>query len=307
MNNSSKDLPVQIKNPKVSIIMNCFNCSKFLRDAIDSVYLQTFKDWEIVFWDNCSMDGSDKIARSYDSKLKYYRAEKHTDLGSARNLAVEKSSGDWIAFLDCDDYWLPEKLEKQLLRLTQDDENSIGLVYCKAKIEVMNSGSILSKGKDYFEFLNEKPIKEGSIFNDLLYENFIVFASVLIKRDYFLESGKIDTGLVHSEDYDIILKIAEKYLIGGVNEFLCVYRVHDSNESHKTTEIGFFENIKILSRYHGNSDAKISIKNQFSSLGIYLLRKRRLSGLYYILVKGRWAYLLEKILLQFQLKQQSKK
>jgi len=85
--------------PKISVIMNCYNGARFVKEAIDSVYAQTFKDWEIVFWDNASTDGTAEIARSYDSRLRYFRAERNTPLGRARNLAMERATGDWIAFV----------------------------------------------------------------------------------------------------------------------------------------------------------------------------------------------------------------
>src|SRR5437868_4501867 len=101
--------------PLVSVIMNCLNGEQFLRDAIDSVIAQTYANWEIVFWDNASTDASASIAQSYhDDRIRYFRGDSTVPLGHARNLAIQKSRGTFIAFLDCDDLWLPTKLEKQL-------------------------------------------------------------------------------------------------------------------------------------------------------------------------------------------------
>src|SRR5574337_499452 len=100
--------------PSVSVIMNCLNSSKYLREAIDSVYAQTYKDWEIIFWDNASIDNSAEIAKGYDSKLRYFRSEETVILGKVRNYAIEKARGEFIAFLDCDDLWLANKLERQI-------------------------------------------------------------------------------------------------------------------------------------------------------------------------------------------------
>ena len=95
-----------VGKPLVSIIMNCYNSDHFLREAIESVYDQTYSNWEIIFWDNASTDSSSIIARSYnDGKLKYYNADVNTTLGIARNAAIERSNGEIIAFLDVDDYW----------------------------------------------------------------------------------------------------------------------------------------------------------------------------------------------------------
>ncbi len=87
---------------EVSIIMNCLNGEKYLKDSIGSIYSQTYDNWEIIFWDNASTDRSDEIAQSYDSRLKYFRSDETYSLGKARNLAVSKAKGEYIAFLDVD-------------------------------------------------------------------------------------------------------------------------------------------------------------------------------------------------------------
>ena len=114
--------------PTVSVIMNCLNCEKYLREAIDSVFAQTYEDWEIIFWeDKASEDNSENIAKSYGVKLRYFRADVSLPLYGSRNLAVQKARGKYIAILDCDDLWLPTKLEKQIPLLERDEE--IGLVF----------------------------------------------------------------------------------------------------------------------------------------------------------------------------------
>ena len=116
------------EKPLVSVIINCFNGEKYLCEALDSVITQTYKNWEIIFWDNQSTDKSAEIFKSYkDSRLKYYCASSHTAiLYEARNYALKKTNGDFIAFLDVDDWWLPNKLEKQIPLF---DDPNVGLVY----------------------------------------------------------------------------------------------------------------------------------------------------------------------------------
>ena len=117
--------------PLVSIIMNCFNGEKYLKDSIDSVISQTYENWEIIFWDNQSNDKSEKIFKNYkDDRLKYYYADSHTEiLYKAKNNALRKANGQFIAFLDVDDWWLPKKLEKQIPLF---DDHDVGLVYGNA-------------------------------------------------------------------------------------------------------------------------------------------------------------------------------
>lgn len=100
---------------KVSILMNCFNGEAYLKEAVDSVLNQTYSDWELIFWDNQSTDRSAEIYKSYvDSRLKYYYAPRHTLLYEARNHALDHATGEFVAFLDVDDWWLPEKLDSQI-------------------------------------------------------------------------------------------------------------------------------------------------------------------------------------------------
>ena len=100
--------------PLVSIIMNCYNGEQFLQEAINSVYGQSYANWEIIFWDNASTDNSSSIAKSYDERIRYHLASKTTSLGEARNFALNKASGIYVAFLDCDDIYLTDKLEQQV-------------------------------------------------------------------------------------------------------------------------------------------------------------------------------------------------
>ena len=105
----------------VSIIINCFNGEKYLKDCLESVRLQTYANWEIIFWDNKSKDNSKKIFKSFkDKRFKYFLAKKHTNLYEAKNLALKKANGDIIAFLDTDDLWLKNKLQKQVNYLSQN-------------------------------------------------------------------------------------------------------------------------------------------------------------------------------------------
>jgi glycosyltransferase involved in cell wall biosynthesis len=95
--------------PKVSIIMNCWNCGKYLREALDSAFGQTYKDFEVIFWDNLSSDSSIEIAKQYP--VRFFSNTRPLPLGESRNLAIEQAASKYIAFLDCDDVWLPTKLE----------------------------------------------------------------------------------------------------------------------------------------------------------------------------------------------------
>ena len=107
--------------------MNCYNGEKYLSESIKSVLSQTYQNWELIFWDNKSDDKSAEIFKIYkDKRFKYFYANEHTSLYKARNLAIEKSKGDFISFLDVDDLWANNKLELQIPYFNNPD---VGVVF----------------------------------------------------------------------------------------------------------------------------------------------------------------------------------
>lgn len=111
-------------SPLISIITPNYNCARFIAQTIESVLAQTYTNWEMLIVDDCSTDGSYEIAQEYaekDSRIKVFRNEKNSGAAISRNRAIEASSGEYVAFLDSDDLWLPEKLEKQIAFMQQHD------------------------------------------------------------------------------------------------------------------------------------------------------------------------------------------
>jgi glycosyltransferase involved in cell wall biosynthesis len=116
-----------MSNGLVSIVMPSYNCGRFVRETIESVRKQTYSNWEILFVDDCSTDETEAIVRSFDdSRIRYYRNENNSGAAVSRNLALREAKGRWIAFLDSDDLWKPEKLEKQIRFM---EENSYHFSY----------------------------------------------------------------------------------------------------------------------------------------------------------------------------------
>tara|TARA_B100000795_G_C22716084_1_gene405507 strand:- start:109 stop:1002 length:894 start_codon:yes stop_codon:yes gene_type:complete len=254
-----KIMPIQ-KTPLVSVIMNCLNGEQYLREAIDSVYAQTYDNWEIIFWDNASYDGTKKIAKSYDSKLKYFKSEVTSILGAARVLAVEKAKGEYFAFLDCDDIWYKEKLDKQM-NIFLDDKENVGLVY--------GGSEVLYENKNKNEkVMNRGYLLEGEIFPNLIRENCIVFSSAIVKREVFYASGGFPINIKHSTDYWLFLNIASKYRIRAVQEICCTYRYHSENLSSKNRILAAKEAIKIVSMHLPGKAAEEGLKYHYDNLAI---------------------------------------
>src|SRR5699024_3826925 len=114
------------ENPLVSIIMPAYNSKKYLEEAIHSVIKQTYKNWELLIVDDCSKDNTLEILKNYssqDHRIKYSTLEENSGPAVARNQAIDMANGSYIAFLDSDDLWFENKLEKQLIFMQKNDYN----------------------------------------------------------------------------------------------------------------------------------------------------------------------------------------
>jgi len=265
----------------ISVIINCYNGENFLKDCFESINKQTYKNWEVIFWDNQSYDNSKEIFNFYSNdKYKYFYAENHTKLGEARNLAVEKSKGDWIAFLDCDDYWEYDKLEKQVNLFLKIKDPRLSFIY--SKIKIINSTNIITdvwqKKITKKSLFNLNNLPNGEIFNDLIFENFIPMSSALIKKSHYIEIGGIDNNLKQVEDYDLFLKLTSKYNAFSLNEELVFYRIHDNNQSIGNSELVFDEIFYILSKYKHNKFYSRAINNYIGLKNINNLKIFKLSS-----------------------------
>lgn len=217
---------IKMASPTVSIIINCLNGEKYLRQAIDSVLNQTYKDWEIIFWDNSSTDASAEIAKSYGKRLHYFSSEKTCLLGKARNLAIKKAKGKYIAFLDCDDLWLPKKLEKQIGLL--DSNPDVALVFSDA-IFFNEDGNLC---QIYLKF---KPPR-GKIFKELFRKYFLTITSVTLRRSAIQGLSWFDERIQLFEDALFFLRLAYRYKLDYCDEPLIKYRVR--SESGTITGFG---------------------------------------------------------------------
>ena len=226
------------EEPLVSVIINCYNGERFLDEAINSVYAQSYQNWEIIFWDNDSTDNSALIAKSYDERLKYFLSKETTSLGIARNMAMKKTNGKYITFLDCDDLHLPEKIAIQLEVMKTNDT-------------VLSYGSWIEINTDGSEIKKHKIINQNSnVFEQLLYKYNVNFQTLMIDKN-FIESNNIcfDSNLLFSPDFNLVMRIAYSNNISSIDNYLAKYRVHSDSMSHKYQEEKYNEvkyNMKIL-------------------------------------------------------------
>jgi glycosyltransferase involved in cell wall biosynthesis len=201
---------------KVSVIMNCHNGERFLREAIDSVFAQTYQDWEIIFWDNNSTDTSEMIAKSYgNDRVRYFYSPTKTTLGEARRNAVNVAQGEWLAFLDCDDVWYPEKLAVQMNALQGTD-----YVFAYAGILEMTA--------------EREPIRtvipkyrSGNILEHLLNQFDVNMVTPMIRRSSLVKySINFESEITASEEYNLFVRLAARGRVLVQKEILGSYRVY---------------------------------------------------------------------------------
>ncbi|MHB1116094.1 glycosyltransferase family 2 protein [Sideroxydans sp.] len=283
-------------HPLISVIMNCYNSAQYLRESIDSVLAQTYPHWEIVFWDNQSTDESAEIFNSYsDPRLKYYYAPVHARLGEARNQAVMQARGEWVGFLDCDDIWLPKKLEKQVAIIAEESED-LGLVY--GQMLVLDNRSDLAsqwsgRMSKYARKTLLKTLPEGRIFDQLLLLDFIPLVTAIVRTELYRDVGGVSDHFEMAEDYDLFVKIAALKKARAVQSVIGLYRIHQSNTSILKLEKGFQENLEIVSRYLPAPSAARGVEFHYSYYALMKVRTGEIwAGVICFISKGRWSSLL---------------
>ena len=277
-----------MNKPLISVIINCFNGEQFLEEAIQSVVNQTYTNWELIFWDNQSEDNSKNIYSKFsDPRLNYYYAEEHTTLGRARNLAIEKAKGEWIGFLDVDDLWWKDKLEKQVSLI--DSDTQIGFIYGKSDIIFSNNeNKRISKIED---------LPEGDIFEDLLKDNFVNYLSALINKEKLAKIPKIPDNFNQVEDYYIFLHLSKSYKVRALQEICCSYRLHDNNLSRREPIKGAKESLMLIKSFLSGRESKKALANKLSSLAIAQIREKEFINALRTLSEGGFISFIQRILI----------
>jgi glycosyltransferase involved in cell wall biosynthesis len=206
--------------PLVSVIIPTYNRAHLVTKSIDSVQRQTFKDYEIIVVDDGGNDNTSELLQlRYGKRIVYIRKHRNQGLSAARNTGVGAARGEYIAFLDDDDQWLPEKLEMQLALMQKNP--SLGLAYCNAHL--VNESNELIK--------EVQGSKRGYIYDDMLASNHFGISSVLLRKKVFLETGYYDESLSALEDWDLWIRVSKFYDVDFVDQPLVRYLMHSNNMS----------------------------------------------------------------------------
>ena len=237
--------------PLVSIIMNVRNGAAFLREAMDCVMAQTFTDWELIVWDDCSDDDSARIIAEYqDPRVRYFLSPEETPLGKARDNAIRQATGKWLAFLDQDDLWISTKLEKQMAL----EDGRVGIIYGRAVL-FWPSG----RKRDYDQAHEFTPLPEGDIFNELFRSAcFIAMSSAVLRRSAVEEIGGIPETVEITPDYYLYIAIARRYPARAVQEVVCWYRMHGGNLSQESRRKVHQEALVMIDQWGEYLDPRIA-------------------------------------------------
>lgn len=209
--------------PLISVVMPAYNAEKYIEKSIQSVLNQTYKNIELIIVNDCSKDKTEDIIEKYckqDARVRKYTNQINSGVSFSRNFGVEQANGEWIAFLDSDDIWKEEKLQKQIDLLKREKMQPV-LVY--------TGSSFIDENDNPYSYVRQVP--ETVSYKRLLNQNVISCSSVLAKKEV-LSSIKMEHDKMH-EDFLVWLKILKNFDICayGINEPLLVYRISKNSKS----------------------------------------------------------------------------
>jgi glycosyltransferase involved in cell wall biosynthesis len=238
----------------VSVVMTSYNHEKYLSGALDSVLNQTFQDFELIVVDDASSDGSREIIRQYqrkDSRIRTIFHDRNMGISLTTNDGFNAAAGEYVAYVQSDDLWLPEKLEKQL-QVLEHDPNLI--VWSDAAI-------IDGTGKPTGRLFTEKykaveKQKSGNLFPALSKSNYICGQSMILKTAVAQEI-RFDPKLVYANDYKFMLQLSRKYEFYFMDEPLVQYRIHGDNSISKNKDVWAKDGYHI---------SRFLLKNHFAEL-----------------------------------------
>ncbi|RLB01023.1 MAG: glycosyltransferase family 2 protein [Deltaproteobacteria bacterium] len=223
------------KTPRVSVIIPVYNGEAFIKDAVDSVLNQTFRDFELIVVNDGSEDNTEDVLLPYIRSIRYIKT-KNRGVSAARNMGIRLSKGEFVAFLDQDDVFHPRKLEVTVSYL--DAHPDMAMVYTPID-RIDSEGTMLQR----------KRLKghSGDIFPRLFLKSFIAPSMAVCRKKIFSKIGMFSETLSsEGEDYDLFLRIASRFKVGYVNEPLVIYRLHPGNVSKTKQEVAPFRYEQVL-------------------------------------------------------------
>lgn len=229
----------------ISIVIPTYNRARVISRAIESALSQTYSETEIIVIDDCSSDNTDEIVSKYcrtDRRVRFFKAPANLGAGGARNLGISEASGDYVAFLDSDDEWLPQKLAEQYRFMRENPE--VALCYCSYQ-RIFMDGSL---GDIYPDPIEERKIDSDHQLAAFLKECHVSTQTVMIKSEVLKAIGGFNVAYRSLEDNVLALNVLRNYPVRYFDEILVnVYATPDSVSQNVG---GYFQaRLKMLDEY----------------------------------------------------------
>jgi len=238
-------------NKLVSIVMPAFNCRDYIAESVESVIAQTYENWELIIVDDCSSDGTDHIAMQYamqDERIRVFSMYRNSGPAVVRNKAIEESRGQYIAFLDSDDLWVPTKLEIQIGMMRERKSLFCFASYTPFRVDGLPLPVIRAP-----ETVGYKKMLYGSVIGCLT----VIYDASVIGKRYFTEGRDEIAGTIYArmikklghEDYALWLSILKDCDAGlypgwsvlGINQSLAFYRLRDNSFSSSKWKVALYQ------------------------------------------------------------------
>jgi glycosyltransferase involved in cell wall biosynthesis len=257
----------------ISVVIPLFNNKKYIKECIDSVLCQTDPVYEIIVIDDGSTDDSVLEIQEYidTNKIRYYRQE-NMGTSAARNHGIKVAKGNYIAFLDADDVWVPEKIAKQKIVLSKNKD--IGILHTNISC-IDGLGAFVDEGVH-----GPKHDASGYCLEYVIQYCGIGLSSVIIPKHVLYETGLFDPSIAYTEDYELFIRVAKKYRIYHIDEALSLYRVHGDNLTSNYTKsyMMAINTLEILKTKFKNNKTIRKAINRGKSRFLFLISKRLLKN-----------------------------
>lgn len=252
-------------SPFVSIVIPTYNHANYIDKSLNSIINQTFKNWEAIVIDNHSTDGTEKILRKYtDPRIRYLKINNNGIIAKSRNLGIEVATGQWIAFLDSDDWWTNDKLEVCF----NDIDEKVDFIYHDLELVNTNSKFFFSRKRFKGREL-KKPVLKNLLVGMINEGTAICNSSVIVRKNILIKIGGIseNKNLAASEDFNTWLRIAQitdqfKYL----KKKLGYYLIHDASAQNKDLSIPHKEAvIDFMNLFNSSQKLNFEVKLKYMS------------------------------------------
>ena len=225
--------------PEVSVVIPSYNSEKYIAATLESVLNQTFKGIEVIVVDDGSTDGSHEIVRAYGSPVRLV-SQQNSGVSAARNRGISEAKGEFISFIDSDDYWFPEKLASQISLFREYPE--VGAVYSSfLRWESDDHDCFPQPDSFHFEGAPDEidPEYSGWVYHLFLLDCWMLTSTSIFRREVFEKCGNFDSSLPCGEDWDLWLRIAREYPMIKLKTATTLYRQHKQQTTQVVRDIDY--------------------------------------------------------------------